>query len=160
MIYLKEHINKYPNMQIEDKIKLIYQGTLGPNHLNINKEKLLNNLVYEYNLAKINDINYEMIEEISDLYVRIYIKPYFDFYKSFDKLIDAFILSCNEQIDENQLKINLDHYINEENANIVATFQNKGYIHHSNIYKELYKPYYLVISKKYINIIKGEEYEI
>ena len=32
MIYLKEHINKYPNMQIEDKIKLIYQGSLGPNH--------------------------------------------------------------------------------------------------------------------------------
>ena len=156
MIYLKEHINKYPNMQIEDKIKLIYQGSLGPNHLNINKEKLLENLKHEYELANNFNISCDMIEEISDSYVRIYIKPYFDFYKSFDKLIEAFIFSCNVNTDHNLFIDNINYYLKDENTKVVASFLDKGYIHHSNIYKESYHPYYLVIHNKYINIIKGE----
>ena len=156
MIYIEEHIKRYPKMELQDKIKLIYQGSLGPNHLNVNKEKLLLNLENEYNLAINKNFNYDMIEEISDSYVRIYIKPYFDAYKSFTKLIEAFTLSCKEETDYKIFLENINIYLKNENTDIVSSFINKTYIHHSDSYKENYKPYYLVIHKKYINIIKGE----
>ena len=38
MGYLEEHLKKYPLMQIEDKIKLLMQATLGPAHLINDKE--------------------------------------------------------------------------------------------------------------------------
>ena len=38
MIFYNYHLRKYPSIQTEDKIKLIYQGLLGPNHLHLNQE--------------------------------------------------------------------------------------------------------------------------
>ena len=38
MIFYNYHLKKYIYIQKEDKIKLIYQGLLGPNHLNLNKD--------------------------------------------------------------------------------------------------------------------------
>ena len=35
-IFYNYHLHKYPLIQKEDKIKLIYQSTLGPNHLGRN----------------------------------------------------------------------------------------------------------------------------
>ena len=39
------------------------------------------NLINEYNECKNNDQDYELIEQISDNYVRVYIKPYYEKYK-------------------------------------------------------------------------------
>ena len=41
-IFLKYHLNKYPKMQNQDKIKLIYQASLGPAHLvnDLNEKKV------------------------------------------------------------------------------------------------------------------------
>ena len=47
---IDKHLKKYPLMQIEDKLKLIFQGQLGPSHLKMDEEVIINNLMKEYNI--------------------------------------------------------------------------------------------------------------
>ena len=75
--YLEEHLKKYPLMQIQDKIKLIMQATLGPAHLINDKEKVKARILAEYNQIKDLDYEYELIEHISDKFIRVYLKPYY-----------------------------------------------------------------------------------
>ena len=88
--YLEQHLKKYPLMQIEDKIKLIMQSILGPSHLINDKEKVKTRIINEYNEIKDLDYQYDLVEPISDKYVRIYLKPYYEKFHSFDELIDVF----------------------------------------------------------------------
>lgn len=158
MVYLSMHLKKYPLMQIQDVLKLYLQGILGPSHIVYDKDKIRNNLNEEYQMVDKN-YSYDLIEEISDEYIRVYIKPYFQKYKSFDKLIDAFIKSCNENIDVNEFIIEVKKLINNDNQEFILKYLKDGnyLISHSKIYKDNYHPHYLVINKKY----KGEAiYEI
>ena len=75
MVYIQSHLKKYPLMQIQDILKLLMQGMMGPTHLIQDVNKLKDNLLNEYNQCKDNNINYDLIEEISDEYIRVYIKP-------------------------------------------------------------------------------------
>lgn len=150
--YLQIHLNKYPYMQIEDKIKLIMQGTLGPGHLVNDYQMVLNRLLNE-----LNEINVEkqMIEEISDNYVRIYLAPYYALNNSFDKLINAFMLSSKEPKDFDSFFKELEDLketLNESDKEYLDIYlSNKNYlISHSKTYRDIYHPHYLVIHKKYM----------
>ena len=99
MGYLEQHLKKYPLMQIEDKIKLLMQASLGPSHLIKDKEKVKERIIEEYNQIKDIDYEYDMVEHISDKYVRIYLKPYYENFKSFDNLIEALCKSCDNVSD-------------------------------------------------------------
>ena len=151
--YLNEHLNKYPLMQIEDKIKLIMQGNLGPGHLVNNYQMVLTRVSKE--LEELSNTNQEMIEEISDSYVRIYLAPYYAKYHNFDNLINIFIKSSQEEKDYtnffNDLK-KLRNTLNEEDKKFLDMYlENKDYlISHSKTYRDIYNPHYLVIHKKYL----------
>ena len=97
--YLEQHLKKYPLMQIEDKIKLTMQGILGPAHLINDKEKVKARIFAEYNEIKDLDYPYELVEYISDKYVRVYLKPYYERFNSFDNLVEAFFKSCDNVSD-------------------------------------------------------------
>jgi hypothetical protein len=142
---------KYPLMQLEDILKLHLQGILGPTHLIKDIDRLKNNLINEYNECKDNKITYDLIEQISDEYVRVYIKPYYEKYQSFDKLIDLFVKSCNVNYDINEYIKEIKKLINKDNEVLINEYlNNKNYvISHSSIYKENYKPHYLVIKSMY-----------
>lgn len=154
MVYLQKHLMKYPLMQTQDVLKLHLQGILGPTHLINDLERLKLNLINEYNECKDSDFNYDLIEQISDNYIRVYIKPYYEKYHSFDKLIDLFIKSCNLDYDINDYINEIKKLINEENEKEINEYlKSKRYVvSHSTIYKENYKPHYLVINEKF----KGE----
>lgn len=151
--YLNTHIKKYPKMQIEDKIKLLMQANLGCGHLVNDFDKVLKRVMSE--LQEINESSEPLIEEIGNNYVRVHLKPYYDKYHSFDKLINAFILSSKEEA-------NLDAFLEEleclrktlNNDEIIFLDNylcNKNYlISHSKIYRDEYNPHYLVIHKKYL----------
>ena len=64
MVYIQSHLKKYPLMQIQDILKLLMQGMMGPTHLIQDVNKLKANLLNEYNQCKDNNINYDLIEEI------------------------------------------------------------------------------------------------
>jgi hypothetical protein len=158
MGYLEQHLEKYPLMQIEDKIKLLMQASLGPAHLVNDKEKVKTRILAEYESIKELDYEYELIEYISDKYVRVYLKPYFEKFNSFNNLIDAFYKSCDNVSDlyyfEKDL-MQLRDVETDENKHAIDDYFYSGdiLISHSKIYKEAYHPHYLVINKKYLNLL-------
>ena len=64
MGYLEAHLKKYPLMQIEDKIKLLMQATLGPAHLINDKEQVRKRIYDEY--EGIKDLDYDAESEIAE----------------------------------------------------------------------------------------------
>ena len=58
-IYYNYHKNKYPKLEKQDIIKLIFQASLGPSHFISNKDKvkdyLNKELLEESGLKKLND---------------------------------------------------------------------------------------------------------
>ena len=89
-VYLKEHLKKYPLMDIQDIIKLHLQAILGPAHLLPSKERIKENFIKEYNEIKDLDYHYDLLEDVSETYTRVYLKPYYELMGSFDKLVDVF----------------------------------------------------------------------
>lgn len=155
MVYLDKHLSKYPLMQIEDILKLYLQGILGPAHLVPSYEMALKRIENEYN--EIKDLNYpfDMIEEISSEYIRVYLKPYYENKKDFSLLIKAFVLSSQIQGNLNIFKNEVRKLINEDNRKSIEEYLSKDnyLISHSEIYKKAYHPHYLVIHKKYLDSI-------
>ena len=153
MIYLNEHLKRYPEMQLEDKLKLCLQGVLGNGHLVTDEQRALFYMEREY--ESISADSSEMIEEISDQYVRVYLYPYFERYKSFGALARAFVLSSSESVDINKFISEVEKLKNEENADFIDGYLFGGnyLISHSEKYKEKYAPHYRVIHKKYLKII-------
>ena len=153
MVYLKEHLEKYPLMQIEDVLKLYLQGILGPAHLVIDFDKAYKRIKEEYESIKDEEYQYDFIEEISDQYVRIYLKPYYHLVNDFTPLIKAFILSSEEKGDINLFKDEIRKLINNDNKEIIEEYLKRDnyLISHSEIYRNNYHPHYLVINRKYIS---------
>ena len=153
MIDLKHFKNKYPLMEIQDIIKLYLQAYLGPAHLMPNKDRLKQNLLLEYEECKNLDYQYDLFEDIGDVYTRVYIKPYFEKTRSFDKLIEAFEKSIETNLDINSYKEEIRKLINEDNKEFIENYLNSSnvLISHSSRYRESYFPHYLVIKKKYKN---------
>lgn len=151
MVYLDKHLKKYPLMQVQDILKLHLQGILGPTHLIKDIDRLKSNLLNEYSECKDNGLTYDLIEQISDNYIRVYIKPYYEKYKSFDKLMELFINSCNVNYDINEYIDEIEKLKTKENEKEIDDYlKSKNYIiSHSHVYKENYKPHYLVISSKF-----------
>ena len=139
---IEEHLEKYPLMQIEDKIKLLMQSIMGPGHLVNDKEKILCRLNREYNEIKDIIYPYNMIEEIGNDFARVYLKPFYEQNQSFDKLVDLFMLSCNQIKDVKYLRselLELRKTQNEHDKKFIDEYLESGniLISHSEIYKKI-----------------------
>ena len=145
-ILLDYHIKKYPKMQNQDKIKLIYQASLGPAHL-INKISEKKAYKYIIKEAKIKaPIDNPYYEWISDSYIRVNILKERNL-KYFSK---SFYESAkNAKYDINILEDNLKKYLKE---NEYFNYDYKP-IHHSTIYNEEYMPHYRLIHKDYLSLV-------
>ena len=162
MGYLEEHLKKYPLMQIEDKIKLLMQGTLGPAHLINDKEQVKKRIYQEYEQIKDLEYDYDLVEHISDKFVRVYLKPYYEMFNTFDNLIEVFFKSCDNVSDLYYLEkdlLKLRETETNENKHAIDNYFYSGdiLISHSQTYKDNYHPHYLVINKKYLNILNIEK---
>ena len=155
MVYLSEHLKKYPLMETTDIIKLHLQGLLGPGHLVLDRNRVLNNLKNEYEIAKEINYSYDLIEKISDMYVRVYIVPYFNKFGNFDKLADAFVKSSQNKYDIEKYKEEIRKLITKENEKEIEEYLSlpSVLISHSSTYKENYFPHYLVINMEYLDEI-------
>lgn len=146
-IFYNYHLHKYPLIQKEDKIKLIYQSTLGPNHLGRNllydnvKQRL------EKELLENNNKTDNIYEWISEEFLRINIHKLTN--KELDYLINSFISSSKLiPYSVDALKENLNNFLTIEELNDY----NYQPISHSNIYRNTYLPHYLLINKDYLTI--------
>lgn len=154
MVYLEKHKEKYPLMQIEDIIKLHLQGILGPAHLLPSKDKIKENFIKEYNEIKDLDYHYDLLEDVSETYTRVYLKPYFELMGSFDKLVDVFYYSIDKNLNIDGYKEIIRTLINEENKEFINRYLecDNVLISHSKIYKENYHPHYIVVKSMYIGL--------
>lgn len=148
-IFLNYHKLHYPKMQNQDKVKLIYQATLGPAHFNASpKEKeIYKYILKEYKVAKKESNNPLYYEYISPDFIRVYLQNEINL----KYLAKSFYQSMNEtSYNINMLKENLDTYLSEDEK--ILNYDYKP-VHHSNIYNEEYKPHYRLINIKYLTSI-------
>lgn len=146
-IYYNYHKNKYPKLEKQDIIKLIFQSSLGPSHFISNKDKVKDYLNKELLEEKNNEEN--LYEYISTNYVRMNIFPYKHYYKETDTLIDMFIESANKaNYNKDILKENLLNYLTLDDL------KNYDYqaVSHSKTYKDNYKPHYRLINSRFIDL--------
>lgn len=154
MVYLDYHKKKYPLMDIQDIIKLHLQGILGPAHLLPSKARIKENFINEYNEIKDLDYHYDLLEEVSETYTRVYLKPYYELMGSFEKLVDVFYYSIDKNLDIEGYKKVIESLIDEENKEFISRYleSNNVLISHSKRYKENYHPHYIVVKSMYVGL--------
>jgi hypothetical protein len=159
---------KHPLMEIRDIYKLIYQAAMGPGHAISNEQKAREWLETEINqLEPFEDES--MIEEINEAkgLVRVNLRPYIKEKRNETELLHAFIETANSfKQDLNELKEiwKSAEYLSEkglirfkkaEMKDFFMTAEEGGFpaIHHSDSYRQAYKPAYRVVLKKLLTSI-------
>ena len=148
---LKDHLKKYPQMQIQDAVKLLFQSEFGPGHLLRNTDYARKLLVEDIELTKDDE---SAIEKISDQYVRFYLGNLT--LDDIDDVLGAMIESAQIQgSKENFMKKlsdlkemnlfdgdELDEYLNE------YLKRDSLMVSHSDVYRTCYQPHYRVLLKE------------
>lgn len=158
------HYKLYPNLQIQDLFKFIYQSSFGCEHLVSSLDKAKNYIDNEYNnMYKISDA---IIEKLDGNYSRVPL-TYIDKGLSIDTFAKLFYYSAKKENDglillEEKLNVLCELVDNallpfskEELDNSINEWKLIGYpaIHHSNQFRSIYKPSYRLISNEYITYL-------
>ena len=152
------HYNRYPQMEITDFIKLIYQNSFGPRHMhNPSKEDVLKYLDEE---IKVVTNETEIIEDIGNGYVRVYLSKETNIEKMSNDFLNSMIedtyTETNIRVFYRKLNILIKlikkgsiKLPKKESINLVNEYLSNGInpVRHTKIYNELYKPHYRVIRK-------------
>ncbi len=157
---LSQHFSAYPEMQIQDIFKFIYQSSFGCEHMVSSLEKATDYISEEYNKGFWEDTE---IVDLDGDYCRVpisYINRGLSpqtfgklFYLSAKKeengqaeLIEK-LEKAKQLVCENKLPFGIDEF---EKA--VKNWEVQGYpaVHHSEKFRNEYKPAYRVISKRFI----------
>ena len=161
-----EHIKKYPQAELEDILKLLYQNEFGPKHLAENEiecfkhlSKEMQSIVYNENEQLFEDIgcnavrlNLKAIPDGTDLnYInKIIVNSANDFCGTNEKLVVKFGLLV-VMAQNNEIPFDIERVRKETNE-----FAKNGFkpVSHSKTYNELYAPSYRVISKKFMPLVE------
>ena len=146
MLFLKYHLKKYPKMTNQDIIKLIYQETLGPNHIISDQNRVLNYLQKE--LEENNNLSNNLYEYLGTNYVRMDIHKYYQYFNNIDTLFNLFLNSLSPNQDLNLLKDTLNNFLT------IDDLKDYNYlpVSHSDIYKSSYLPHYRIIKSSLLTI--------
>ncbi len=161
-----EHIKKYPEMELQDILKMLFQNEFGPKHLAENEIECFKSLSTEINSIDYNE-NEELFEDIgcdalrlnlkaipvgTDLnYInKIIVNSASEFCGTNEKLVVKFGLLV-VMAENQEIPFDIERVRKETNA-----FAKNGFkpISHSEVYKENYSPSYRVISKKYRSTVE------
>lgn len=165
---IKFNVERYPLMEINDVVKLLYQRSFGCGHVVKNKDKAKKFLLEEFKEV-FSDESIPLIEEIGNDFIRVNLSRYKALDLDPELLFNAFYLSSKEKvlgmgdflesvdifrnmIEDGELPFNLnefDLYFNK------YVDQGMPLVSHSEIYKNMYDPHYRVVHKKYF-LIKEE----
>lgn len=166
---LDYHFERYPEMQTDDIYKMLYQGSMGVGHFIGNPEGARRYLEREYTQV-IPDHEIPLAEPVSisgDL-VRLNIAPYKALGGDVESLFRAMMKTAGEfQPAKTDLIDLLQQTVILSETNIIpiepAEFSDLmdevaeydyPAVHHSDIYREAYKPAYRVILRKYAEELK------
>ena len=164
---IKNHIKKYPEIELQDILKLLFQSEFGPKHLTTNEIEAFKNLSKEVqNTTHKNDeelfedigsgalrLNLKALPDGTDLnYInKVILQSAEDFSGTNEKLVVKFGLLV-VMAQNNEIPFDIERVRNETNA-----FAKNGFkpVSHSESYKKAYSPSYRVISKKYKPLVEA-----
>jgi uridine kinase len=149
MNYFEIHQKKYPNRQIQDDMKWLFQSVMGCEHFVLDEKKSLERIKDEC----FGD-NHYFIEDVNDLFVRFH----------FENLKDGEMVALNQLfIASSKVKsgtkenlkdalLKLKETKNKEEQLFIDEYIASGMppISHSDYFKSFYKPHYRVIYKHYL----------
>lgn len=161
---LTEHYKLYPELQMQDIFKFLHQSALGCEHIVSSLEKATQYIKDEYSRG-IGE-NKIFVEKLDGDYSRVHLAC-IDYGISAEALGEMLFLSAKKEIDgqsklKEKLKIaekmiaeNLLPFDIGEFRNAVQKWEKEGFpaIHHSEVFREAYKPAYRVVSDKYAQLI-------
>lgn len=157
---LIKQYQKYPQMQIEDIFKFLYQSTFGCEHMISTPEKVTDYIKEEFD--NMNSANQAEVEELDGAFCRVPLSCLNDGLNA-DTLGKVFFLSAQKKaggVQELQHKIaivremlteGLLPYAVDTFNKVADAWELKGYcaIHHSETFRKAYKPAYRVVAKEY-----------
>jgi len=155
------HMERYPEMQIQDIYKLAHQAAMGSGHAisdTATAAAWLDRELKEMGAGPIEPL----IDPISPdgEIVRIHLRPFLSSGGDSKKLLDAFIRTGNEFYGkEDDLEALWDsatrsHFLPATDMDtFISQMKERAYpaLHHSEQYNQLYKPAYRVVSRKYFS---------
>jgi hypothetical protein len=153
---VRDHLSRYPALQLRDLYKLLHQAALGSEHAVSDREWVERWLTRE--LAEMGDgITEPLIDPISidGEIVRIHLRPYLTAGHDPMMLLDAFIRTANQHPGDIRLLeqywqdvVMMDIFPVSEMDEFFRGWKDKGFpaVHHSAEYQRLYKPAYRVVS--------------
>ncbi len=153
---VRDHLFRYPALQIQDLYKLLHQAALGSEHAVSSREAVERWMARE--LAEMGEgVGEPLIDSIShnDEIVRIHLRPYVAAGHDPMLLLDAFIRTANEHHGDTQFLAQYwqdaaatDHFPASDMDEFFQGLKDKGFpaVHHSTEYERLYRPAYRVVS--------------
>lgn len=155
--YILNQFQTYPQLELQDLMKFLYQSSFGCEHLLSNPDTVKKRIQQELD-AKLDTCN--SIEYLDGDYVRLHL----NYGLSVNTLSTLFILSSQQEKNgieqlENKLQTLLDliqdntlPFSLELSKDILLKWKKEGYpaIHHSNTFNQLYHPSYRLIHKRYV----------
>jgi hypothetical protein len=153
---LRDHLSRYPALQIQDLYKLLHQAALGSEHAVSDRGSVERWLTRE--LAEMGEgILEPLIDPISHNgeIIRIHLRSYVAAGHDPMMLLDAFILTANEHHGDIRLleqywqnTVSMHIFPVPEMDEFFQGLKEKGFpaVHHSAEYERLYQPAYRVIS--------------
>jgi hypothetical protein len=161
------HQNWYPQMEFRDVYKLIFQGTMGGEHLISSPQGFINYLKDEY-APLVADPNERLLEPIrpDGALFRINLRPYKAFQMNVDALIEPLLSSAQAfSGDSANLRATWSGFVQAcERGDITISdvagitqfttwLEGLGFpaVHHSEIYSREYQPAYRLISAQFLH---------
>lgn len=158
---LRDHLARYPSMQVQDAYKLIHQAALGSEHAIPNPEGARQWMAWELTGMGFGPTE-PMIDPISadGQIVRVHLRPFVAQGGDVESLAVAFLRTANEFQGNRQVLWEYWNTLTEmqflpasELHEFIESMQAQEYpaVHHSPEYESLYRPAYRVVWRKFIS---------
>ena len=159
---LLEHLKRYPQMQLQDAVKLLYQSEFGGGHMISSPEKSLNRLKEEWESFR-KPPSPVICEPIGEEMYRVYLSA-LDEGLSADTLNRMFVETADRKVGtkeafEAKLALLLRccqagelPFDPEQTAAYLNAYRSQGYpaVSHSDCYRSAYHPAYRVVAASYV----------
>lgn len=163
---LMQYYEKYPDMQIQDMLKYLYQSSFGCEHMLSSEEKVIELIRKERKDRAHFATDKELIEELDGEYSRVSLS-YLDFGLSDETLGRLFCISSKKELDgisKLEEKIDVLKILVQEKKigfsiddleNSLNKWRDSGYqsLSHSEKFRASYHPSYRVISNEYVRLL-------
>jgi hypothetical protein len=164
---IRNHTDRYPEMQIQDIYKLVLQAAMGSEHNAADRDSVLKNLNDEMNQLSDLSSNEPLVDTISTdgEIVRVHLRPFMKSSEDISLLAESFQRTTTDYPGQkNMIKtlwedaIELDLFPRETMNEFINNMEEMNFpaIHHSEPYRLAYQPAYRVIWRKFLPIkMKG-----